>query len=134
MTLTPLSGYTAAADAVSMYAACATACGRIFLGGADGHVYEVAYGRGGRCRKAAVTQTVLGMLSAVVPRLLTGHEAAAVAGLVMDRERGHLYALLQNSAIQARSPWSLPRCVCTHRVELSGLSLAAWHRADVQAA
>ena len=103
MTLTPLAGYTVAADAVAMYAACATAGGRIFVGGADGHVYEIAYGRGGRCKKVAVTQTVLGMLSAVVPRLLTGHEAAAVSALVMDRERGHMYALLQSSAIQARA-------------------------------
>jgi Nup133 N terminal like len=109
MTLTPLSHYTVPTDGVPMYAACSTRSGRIFLGGADSHVYEVDYGKNGRCRKVKVTQTMLGLLGSVVPRVLTRAQPSAVAALVVDHERHFMYALHQNSSIQARR--TLSQCV-----------------------
>ena len=102
MTLTPLSNYTVPTNGTAMYSCAHTASGKLFLGGADGHVYEIDYGRNGRCKKVTVTQTMLGMLGSVVPRMITGASPSAVMSLVMDHERHFMYALLQNSTIQVR--------------------------------
>jgi nuclear pore complex protein Nup155 len=103
MTLTPLSNYSVQTDAVSMTACAHSASGAIFLGGADGHMYEIDYGKHGRCRKVNVTQTMLSMLNAVIPRLLTGHVPSPVVQIVVDDERHFLYTLAQNSTIEVRT-------------------------------
>ncbi len=53
LTLHTLPDYSVPTDNVIMTCATGTAAGRIFMGGADGRLYEVTYGsgRGGRCRK-----------------------------------------------------------------------------------
>jgi hypothetical protein len=76
-----------------------TTDGRIYLGAADGHIYEIDYGKRGKCRKVSVTSTVLSLLSSVVPRMLTGHSPAAVTQMVVDPDRHFLFALQQTSAI-----------------------------------
>jgi nuclear pore complex protein Nup155 len=43
LSLQPLPLYTLPTDGVIMCCCAATASGRVFLGGADGHVYEVQY-------------------------------------------------------------------------------------------
>lgn len=69
LTITPLPGYSISSDGVTM---CATACtpeGRIFLGGGDGHLYEVVYNLAGgwrqqRCAKAKpFTDTLFSILA-----------------------------------------------------------------------
>lgn len=53
LTLQPLEDYSAPSDNVIMTCVAGTAGGRIFMGGADGRLYELKYGggRGGKCRK-----------------------------------------------------------------------------------
>ena len=56
VTLQPLPLYAAPADNVAMVTVAPTAGGRIFLGGADGHLYELQYAaadgwRSKRCSK-----------------------------------------------------------------------------------
>ena len=54
--ITPLPDYSISSDNVSM---CSTACtpdGRIFLGGADGHLYEVLYNTGSGWRQKRCTK------------------------------------------------------------------------------
>jgi hypothetical protein len=52
LSLQPLPQYTLPTDGVIMCCVASTASGRIFLGGADGHVYEVQYsGRDGWLHK-----------------------------------------------------------------------------------
>jgi nuclear pore complex protein Nup155 len=99
MTLMPLSGYSVQTDTVHMCSCVHTADGRIYLGAADGHIYEIDYGKRGRCRKVSVTATVLTLLSAVVPRMLTGHSPSAVTQMVVDGDRHFLFAVQQPSSI-----------------------------------
>lgn len=54
--LQPLPLYACPTDGVTMTCVSATAAGRVFMGGADGHLYELCYASGGsrwakRCYK-----------------------------------------------------------------------------------
>lgn len=43
LSIVQLSGYSISADGVTMCTVASTPAGRIFLGGADGHLYEIVY-------------------------------------------------------------------------------------------
>jgi len=54
LSLQPLPEYSVPSDNVIMASVAGTAAGRIFMGGADGRLYELKYGgggRGGKCKK-----------------------------------------------------------------------------------
>jgi nuclear pore complex protein Nup155 len=79
--------------------------GRIFLGGSDGHVYEVTYlaadrWRQKRCQKVKLTGGLQQYLPSFVPSLLGIRAASAIDKLCVDDERHVLYSLSQSSAIQ----------------------------------
>lgn len=67
LTLQPLPEYTIATDGTTMTCITSTELGRIFLGGRDGHLYELLYSTGSgwqsRCRKVCHTGGLTNMLS-----------------------------------------------------------------------
>lgn len=67
VTLQPLPQYTIPTDGVTMTCITHTDTGRIFLGGRDGHLYELIYSTGGgwqsRCRKVCHTGGLGNLLS-----------------------------------------------------------------------
>eukprot|EP00198_Chlamydomonas_reinhardtii_P005145 XP_001694481.1 nuclear pore protein [Chlamydomonas reinhardtii] len=78
--------------------------GRVFLGGADGHVYELVYHaadtwRHKRISKVRLTSGLQQYLPSFVPSLLGLGAPPAVERLAVDRERHVLYALNAASGI-----------------------------------
>ena len=67
LTLQPLPEYTIPTDGVTMTCITSTESGRIFLGGRDGHLYELLYTTGNgwqsRCRKLCHTGGLGNLLS-----------------------------------------------------------------------
>lgn len=102
VTLTALSGYSVPSDNITMCSMAATKSGRIFLGGADGNVHEVLYGKNGRCRRVCQTASFLQLLPSYIPYWL-GMSRMAVDTLVVDNERSLLYVLSHNSSLQVRT-------------------------------
>ena len=63
LSVVPLPGYSISSDNVTM---CATACtpgGRIFLGGSDGHLYEILYNTGSGWRQKRCSKVTAATLS-----------------------------------------------------------------------
>jgi nuclear pore complex protein Nup155 len=105
LSLQPMPLYAAPSDGVVTTCAAASAkTGRIFLGGADGHVYELTYSRtdswrSRRCARARVTGGVAALLPSFLPPLLFG-QPEPLEALAVDDERGVLYSLSAGGAIQ----------------------------------
>lgn len=104
LSLQPMPLYSLPSDNVVMTCFAASDSGRIFLGGSDGHVYEVQYAatdswRQRRCSKVRVTGGIQQMLPSFLPSFLFG-APVPLDKLVLDNERGILYSLAANSAIQ----------------------------------
>jgi nuclear pore complex protein Nup155 len=105
ISLQPLPEYTIPTDGVTMTCITATEKGRIFLGGRDGHLYELLYTKGtgwqSRCRKVCHTGGLSNLLSRwVVPNALKFGAVDAVIEITIDEERNILYTRTQESKIQ----------------------------------
>ena len=104
LSLQPMPLYAVPSDNVVMTcAATSGATGRIFLGGADGHLYELTYAatdgwRRRRCAKTRVTGGLQQLLPGFLPPLLFG-APEPLERLAVDDERGVLYTLAANGAI-----------------------------------
>eukprot|EP00879_Flechtneria_rotunda_P022745 GHRR01024022.1.p1 GENE.GHRR01024022.1~~GHRR01024022.1.p1 ORF type:complete len:934 (+),score=353.75 GHRR01024022.1:671-3472(+) len=104
LSLQPMPLYSIPSDNVIMTSFAASATGGLFLGGSDGHVYEIQYAandgwRQKRMSKVRVTGGLQQMLPTFLPSFLFG-AAVPVDKLVVDDERQILYSLSANSAIQ----------------------------------
>lgn len=104
VTLQPLPLYTVPSDNVAMVSVATTPSGRIFLGGADGNLYEIKYAaadswRAKRCTKVCHTGGLRQLLPAFLPGFLFGAPQALV-DIVIDSHRHILYTRTQASAIQ----------------------------------
>ncbi|KAL3691956.1 hypothetical protein R1sor_005607 [Riccia sorocarpa] len=100
-----LPEYTISTDGVTMTCITTTEEGRIFLGGRDGHLYELLYTSGmrwqSRCRKVCHTAGISTLLSRwVVPNALKFGAVDAIVEIVIDDERSILYTRTQESKIQ----------------------------------
>ncbi|KAL2622102.1 hypothetical protein R1flu_002307 [Riccia fluitans] len=100
-----LPEYTLSTDGVTMTCITTTEQGRIFLGGRDGHLYELLYTSGmrwqSRCRKVCHTAGISTLLSRwVVPNALKFGAVDAIVEVVIDGERSILYTRTQESKIQ----------------------------------
>ncbi|UPR01047.1 nuclear pore complex protein NUP155 [Chloropicon primus] len=101
MNLQPLPLYSVSTDTVMMSSICATSEGRIFLGGENGHIYELSYSvgdnwRNKRCSLVCHSKNLLNM---VIPTFLRG-APSPVEQLIIDEERGIMYARTRASTIQ----------------------------------
>jgi nuclear pore complex protein Nup155 len=103
MMLSVLPNYVVATGGVIVSTVTSLSNGRIFLGAADGHIYELLYKARGHCRLCCVAASFLGMLcECAVPDALAAAlycKPRPITALVMDRERGLLYTLQQDSTI-----------------------------------
>jgi len=104
VTLQPLPLYSVPSDDVAMISVAKTANGRIFLGGADGNLYEIKYSaaeswRTKRCSKICHTGGLRQYLPSFLPGFLFGASQALV-DLVIDPHRNILYTRTQASALQ----------------------------------
>eukprot|EP00798_Chlamydomonas_sp_ICE-L_P007357 gene7357-480_t len=105
VSLQPLPGYSVPSDNVITSCVTGSAGGRIFLGGSDGHVYELLYNpseswRKKRCTKVRVTGGIQQYLPSFIPAILGFGAPSAIDRVVVDDERHILYSLSQSSAIQ----------------------------------
>eukprot|EP00884_Botryococcus_braunii_P002912 jgi/Botrbrau1/12621/Bobra.0169s0148.1 len=109
ITLQALPLYSLPTDGITMVGIAGTPQGRIFLGGANGHLYEILYSqpssmwRSKRCSKKDHT----GGLGAYFPPMLAWTawvRPVPLVELVVDPDRRFLYGRYQNSAIQV---WDL---------------------------
>ncbi|KAJ7534364.1 hypothetical protein O6H91_13G091000 [Diphasiastrum complanatum] len=105
ISLQPLPDYTIPTDGVTMTCVSTTENGRIFLGGRDGHVYELLYTTGmrwqSRCRKVCHTGGLGSLLSKwVIPDALKFGAVDSIVEIVIDEERSILYSRTQESKIQ----------------------------------
>jgi nuclear pore complex protein Nup155 len=104
VTLQPLPLYSVPSDDVAMTSVACTTNGRIFLGGADGNLYEIKYSAGEswrskRCSKICHTGGLRQYLPSFLPGFLFGAPQALV-DLVIDPHRNILYTRTQASALQ----------------------------------
>eukprot|EP00127_Corallochytrium_limacisporum_P000373 Clim_evm68s11 gene=Clim_evmTU68s11 len=88
-------------DNVSMYCVAATPRGCIFLGGADGYLYEVTYSAerswfGNRCK---LVRHYNGLLSRLTPLLVNLSSRDPIVQIEVDKGRNLLYTLSENSVI-----------------------------------
>ncbi|MEW5305512.1 MAG: hypothetical protein WDW36_008046 [Sanguina aurantia] len=105
VTLQPLPMYCVPTDNVVMSCVSCSAGGRVFLGGADGHVYELNYNaleswRSKRISKVRITSSIQQYLPRFIPSLLRMGAAPPIVSLALDDQRHCLYSLSENSAIQ----------------------------------
>ncbi|KAL4426022.1 hypothetical protein ABPG75_010038 [Micractinium tetrahymenae] len=104
LALQPLPLYSVPADNVTMVCVASTADGRIFLGGADGHLYELQYSsssgwRNKRCQKVCHTGGLRQLLPSFLPSFLFGLPSALV-DICIDDQRRILYTRSQASVLQ----------------------------------
>lgn len=104
LTLQPLPLYSVPADNVTMVSVAATADGRIFMGGADGHLYELQYSSGDswrskRCQKVCHTGGLRQLLPSFLPSFLFGSPSALV-DICVDDKRHIMYTRSQGSVLQ----------------------------------
>ncbi|GAX86588.1 hypothetical protein CEUSTIGMA_g13996.t1, partial [Chlamydomonas eustigma] len=105
ITLQPLPMYNISSDGMVITCVATSSKGRIFLGGSDGHVYELLYNaadkwRQKKCSKVRLTGGLQQYLPSFLPVLLGFGASSAIDKLVVDDERNVLYSLSQTSAIQ----------------------------------
>ena len=99
LTLQPMPMYTISSDAVMMLCI-AVAAGRIFMGGDDGHLYELQYSSGEkwmqkRCKKVCLTSN---LWASFLPGFLQT-KPSPLEQIAIDESRGILYTRHRNSAI-----------------------------------
>ena len=93
--------YAIPSDAVAMRCIKATAAGRIFMGGHDGHLYELEYNDGGgrwrerRMRKVCHSAT----LSSYLPTFMQLASPDPIVEIAIDEARGVLYTRSAGSAL-----------------------------------
>ncbi|KAJ9533501.1 hypothetical protein QJQ45_026553, partial [Haematococcus lacustris] len=106
LTLQPLPLYSVPSDNVVMTRVVTSPQGRIFLGGADGHLYELHYAAADswgrkRCTKVRLTGRLQQLLPSFLPGVLGLGSSGAVDQLVLDSERHILYCHTQAGVLQA---------------------------------
>ncbi|KAJ9533902.1 hypothetical protein QJQ45_026986, partial [Haematococcus lacustris] len=106
LTLQPLPLYSVPSDNVVMTRVVCSPQGRIFLGGADGHLYELQYAAADswgrkRCTKVRLTGRLQQLLPSFLPGVLGLGSSGAVDQLVLDNERHILYCHTQAGVLQA---------------------------------
>ena len=99
LSLQPLPMYCVPSNGVMMLCTATTRGGRVFLGGDDGHLYELEYSGGEgwgqkRCRKVCHTSSVWKGLVGLVKGA-----ASPVEQIAVDEERGVLYLRHRNSQL-----------------------------------
>eukprot|EP00887_Chlorella_sp_A99_P007116 scaffold2.g7116.t1 len=104
LVLQPLPLYSAPTDNVTMVSVASSASGRIFLGGADGNLYELQYGasdswRSKRCSLVCNSGGLRRLLPSFLPSLLFGSPSALVELLVFDM--GHDGSAAPNKVAEA---------------------------------
>ena len=92
--------YSVPSDGVMITSVATTKHGRVFLGGQDGHLYELKYSgtdtwMSKRCTKICHTAGIREMLPSFFR-----HAQPAIAGLVLDGARGVLYARTEEGGLQ----------------------------------
>ncbi|KAL0048046.1 hypothetical protein WJX82_006459 [Trebouxia sp. C0006] len=100
MKLVNLEHFRAPSDDVMMTTTTSTPEGRIFLGGNDGHLYELEYRNQsswlrGRCNKMCYT----GTFAAYLPRWTVFRRASPIMQIIIDRDRQILYTRSRAGAI-----------------------------------
>lgn len=103
ISIQPLPLYSVSSDNIPMVKVASSASGRIFLGGSDGHLYEILYSsteswRQKRCRKICLTGGIKRYLPSFLPSFLVGSPQALV-DIVIDNWRNILYTRSQSSVI-----------------------------------
>jgi nuclear pore complex protein Nup155 len=101
LNLQPLPLYSVATDTVMMSSVCSTSTGRIFMGGEDGHVYELMYSVGDnwRNKRCSLVCHTNKLLNIIIPSFLRG-SPCPIEQLIIDEERGIMYARTRTSGIQ----------------------------------
>eukprot|EP00873_Tetraselmis_striata_P006108 jgi/Tetstr1/426372/TSEL_016684.t1 len=102
LSLQPLPLYTISSDNVVMTCVASTNSGRIFLGGADGHLYEVLYTSGDgwrqrRCSKVCHSGGIGKLLPNILQSLMLS-KLTAIVEISIDEDRHILYTRSQGSA------------------------------------
>lgn len=103
ISLEKLSQYTLSSDNVSMISVASTKDGRVFLGGADGNLYEVTYAakdtwRTKRCLKVCHTRGIRAYLPSFIPATIMG-APQPILQILVDDERHILYTRSQSSML-----------------------------------
>ena len=98
-----LGQYRVATDNVSMISVAASADGRVFLGGADGNLYEMLYNakdtwRQKKCVKVCRTKGIRAFLPSFIPSSLMGSPQPIVQ-VVVDDARHVLYTRSESSVL-----------------------------------
>ncbi|XP_042463574.1 nuclear pore complex protein NUP155-like [Zingiber officinale] len=106
ISLQPLPEYRIPSDGVTMTCITCTDKGRIFLGGRDGHIYEMQYSTGSgwrkRCRKVCLTTSFGSLLSRwILPNDFKFGAADPIVDMVIDNERHILYTRTEAMKLQA---------------------------------
>jgi hypothetical protein len=86
-----------------MCSVAATASGAIFLGGGDGLVYQLQYGKRQLCKLVCVSRSFLTQLGAgVIPGYLAQRiwNMVPIETMVVDNDRHYVYTLSQNHSIR----------------------------------
>ena len=101
--LETLGQYRVATDNVSMISVAASADGRVFLGGADGNLYEILYNakdtwRQKKCVKVCRTKGIRAFLPSFIPSSLMGSPQPIVQ-IVVDDARHVLYTRSESSVL-----------------------------------
>ena len=92
LALQPLPLYAIPSDTVAMRCVTATAAGRIFMGGHDGHLYELVYTAGTRWRERRVRKVChSATLSSYLPSFMTLSAPDPIVEIAVDEPRGILY-------------------------------------------
>ncbi|GFR52523.1 hypothetical protein Agub_g15096, partial [Astrephomene gubernaculifera] len=128
--LQPLPLYCIPADNVVFTCFASGPGGRIFLGGTDGHVYELTYHAAEtwlhkRISKVRLTSSIQQYLPSFVPSMLGMGAPPPVVQLVVDRERHILYALNAASGIQVFDLGTYGNDTARRVAEMSNLYAAA---------
>eukprot|EP00850_Spirogloea_muscicola_P020557 SM000219S06702 [mRNA] locus=s219:133506:144913:- [translate_table: standard] len=131
----PLPEYAVASDGVAMACIAATASGQIFLGGRDGHLYELLYSSGSgwhrRCQLVCRTSSFGSLLSRwVVPSALQFGTADAIVELALDEERSLLHARTLASKVMVFDLGTSTSAAAPRKVAEEGRAAAAALRAS----
>eukprot|EP00850_Spirogloea_muscicola_P013590 SM000093S24401 [mRNA] locus=s93:175800:183708:+ [translate_table: standard] len=131
----PLPEYAVASDGVAMACIAATASGQIFLGGRDGHLYELLYSSGTvwhrRCQLVCRTSSFGSLLSRwVVPSALQFGTADAIVELALDEERSLLHARTLASKVMVFDLGTSASVAAPRKVAEEGRAMAAASRAS----
>eukprot|EP00898_Chlorokybus_atmophyticus_P007513 jgi/Chlat1/7763/Chrsp66S07231 len=120
--LQTLPMYSTPSDSIVMTCIQATQTGRIFLGGQDGHLYELFYGTGSgwrqrRCWKVCHTAS----MGRLLPSFMHFGKPDSLVQIAVDNDRNILYTRTQSSAIRVYDLGSKGDHAPQHVAEISSM-------------